>query len=273
MIIEPFTGKHIDHFIKLALQEKWLVDQWELEFLIAAFPQGCLVAHDGSGHPEGFVTAIKHDHSGWIGNLIVDSSCRGNGIGGMLFRSAVTALQTAGVETIWLTASKSGMPLYEKYGFRSIDTIVRWHGNGRRFLKLNEPDQPDNCFEALCRMDSDSWGDNRLQLLAVTSARGRLFGNKTAIAALQPCGDNYQLGPFVAANSSSAGQLLQTAFRAISSANGFFVDSPAGNRAAIRLFKRKGLQQCGENELMYAGVKPAYKPELIYGLATMGSSG
>jgi hypothetical protein len=29
----------------------------------------------------------------------------------------------------------------------------------------------------------------------------------------------------------------------------------------------------GSNELMYAGVKPAYQSEYIYGLATMGSCG
>jgi hypothetical protein len=29
----------------------------------------------------------------------------------------------------------------------------------------------------------------------------------------------------------------------------------------------------GSTELMYAGVKPDYRPEMLYGLATMGSCG
>ena len=51
------------------------------------------------------------------------------------------------------------------------------------------------------------------------------------------------------------------------------LDAPASNRTGLLLFNRNRMRISGSNELMYAGVKPAYLPEYIYGLATMGSCG
>ena len=52
-----------------------------------------------------------------------------------------------------------------------------------------------------------------------------------------------------------------------------YIDAPASNRDALRLFNRRRLRISGSNELMYAGRKPAYVPGRIYGLASMGSCG
>ena len=132
MTIEPFRADDVVAFLKLASEEGWVAEAWEFVFLLAVFPEGCFCVRDCDGKGIAFVTSLHHEKSGWIGNLIVAQEYRGQGLGDALFRQTVEALRAAGVKTFWLTASDSGKALYEKYGFKSIDTVVRWSGAGRR---------------------------------------------------------------------------------------------------------------------------------------------
>ena len=132
MTVEPFRADDIADFLKLATAEGWVAEPWEFDFLLEAFPEGCFCMRDSDGKGIAFVTSLRHEKSGWIGNLIVAEEYRGQGLGEALFRKALEALHAAGVETFWLTASNSGKSLYEKYGFNSLDAVVRWSGTGRQ---------------------------------------------------------------------------------------------------------------------------------------------
>jgi hypothetical protein len=90
---------------------------------------------------------------------------------------------------------------------------------------------------------------------------------------IQPTGAAQQLGPFSALDSGTAEQLLDDALRTVPMGMKVYSDVPASNRAALRMFNRKQMRIAGSNELMYAGRKPVYRSEYIYGLATMGSCG
>jgi len=270
-----------------------MVDPWELEFLLSAFPQGCCAARAENGEVAGFVTSLKHQRSGWIGNLIVAEGFRGQGIGQALFVSALEALRSAGVETVWLTASKLGQALYEKHGFKSLDTIVRWSGTGRkggisvdnqRQIPLNPPFSKGDLIGLPVRersalisllndIDVQVWGDQRAALLAATVARGRLLQQAVGFSVLQPCGEALQIGPFSALDDATADTLLNAALQSAALGTKLYLDAPASNRAALRLFNRRGLRISGRTQLMYRGRKPDYRAEFLYGLASLGSCG
>jgi len=227
---------------------------------------------DGTGIA--FVTSLRHEKSGWIGNLIVAEGFRGKGIGDELFRSALQALQAAGVGTFWLTASKMGRALYEGYGFSSIDSIVRWVGSGRqRHPSYSRHSEHPSAASPVISVDRHCWGDLRKSLLAATIGRGLLAREESGFIVVQPCGEALQLGPFSALDSGTAEVLLEKALGTIPLGKKIFLDAPVSNRSALRLFNRKGMRIAGRNELMYAGAKPDYRPEMLYGLATMGSCG
>ncbi len=270
--IEPFRTEDIVPFLELASAENWVAEPWEFEFLIAVFSQGCFTARGENGKTAGFVTSIRHERSGWIGNLIVSAEYRGRKIGERLFTSAFEALRFSGVETFWLTASKSGQSLYEKYGFRSIDTIIRWVGTGRQRHTLNGC-QNDKSISNMIDIDQQAWGDRRAILLTETAGRGRLVHDKSGFIVIQPAATAQQLGPFSAFDSGSAERLFDDATTAVAFGTKILVDAPASNRSSLRLFNRRKMKIAGSNSLMYAGKKPDYRPELIYGLATMGSCG
>jgi len=274
MNIEPFRIDDIAPFLKLAERENWLAEPWEFQFLLSTFPQGCFAARSDNGETAGFVTSFRHERSGWIGNLIVAGEQRGMGIGEKLFTAAFETLQAPGVDTIWLTASKSGSPLYQKYGFIGIDTICRRVGEGRgRHASVGLLSGGVALTTSEAEVDSLAWGDRRSALLAVTVGRGRLLQDGSGFISLQPCGDSVQLGPFSAVDSGCAERLFEAALQNVASGTKVFIDSPASNRAAVCMLNRKRIKVVGSNLLMYAGKKPNYRPELIYGLATMGSCG
>ncbi len=271
---ERFHNTDIQRFLDVAETEAWLVDRWELDFLLDAFPQGCLVVRGDSGRGLGFVTALRHSDSGWIGNLIVEQHARSRGIGKTLFQAALQALQDDGVRTVWLTASESGMPLYKKFGFRRVDTIHRWFGTGRRSPAIKEEGVPADGAAALDRtLDVRGWGDCRDSLLNIVRERGRLVTDTSGFLVVQPCSSGRQIGPFAATGGVAAESVFQKALRSVSASDRIFLDVPASNRSAARLLKRRGFQIAGSTELMYAGARPDYHPELIYALATMGSCG
>ena len=199
---------------------------------------------------------------------------RGRKIGERLFTSAFEALRSSGVETFWLTASKSGRSPYEKHGFTEIDTVNRWVGtagvrDGADEVAAGHAGVTDLMRETDCQ----AWGDAREALLRVTAGRGVVQRHESGFLTQQPCGEAVQFGPFSATNDSSAERLFDDASVNIASGTKILLDAPESNRAAELLYTRKKMRKAGSNCLMYAGVKPEYRPELIYGLATMGSCG
>jgi len=270
---ELFCSADIPAFIEMAQHENWVVETWELEFLIESFPTGCLVEREASGKSIAFVTSLRHNRSGWIGNLIVGSSHRGRGLGEKLFLAALKGLQDAGAETVWLTASSMGMKLYEKHGFSRVDTIQRWVGSGggsfATATSINEPPSP-----LVFPLDALPWGDRRELLLQTVMGRGESIITKDGFVTLQPSGKNrFQLGPFVALNQAAAATLLALAHKKIMEDTAIYIDSPASNNIASQLLKNSSFRVAGSNELMFWGKTPDYRSELLYGLATMGSCG
>jgi ribosomal protein S18 acetylase RimI-like enzyme len=274
MTIEPFREGDVAEFLKMAAAECWVAEQWEFDFLLAAFPEGCLCMRDSAGKGIAFVTSLQHEKSGWIGNLIVAEEFRGQGLGEALFRKSMEALQASGVETFWLTASSSGRSLYEKFGFNSLDAVIRWSGCGQqRHPGHSHPTDLVAASTSVGCIDHQAWGDRRDALLAATIDRGRLLREESGFVTIQPCGAAIQLGPFSALDSRSAEHLYDAALSSVSRETRVYVDAPLSNRSAMRLFRRRGMRITGSTELMYAGVRPVYQPDLLYGLATMGSCG
>lgn len=274
MKIETFSRADIDAFLQLAIREGWVAERWEFDFLLLTYPEGCFVVREQGGEAVGFVTALRHDISGWIGNLIVAERYRGKGVGEALFLQAVDALQNSGVETIWLTASVSGMPLYQKHGFRRLDTMIRWVGSGRQQHAGHASfDSGDDVNSLVSGLDSHCWGDRRDDLLHATISRGRLLADESGFIVVQPCGDALQFGPFTARDNDAAERIFYAALRTVQLGTKIYLDAPVSNRAALRMFNRRRLRLAGTTELMYAGARPDYHPEVLYGLASMGSCG
>ena len=269
MKTDRFRHEDIDSFLHLAAEEGWLCDPWEFDFLLGAFPDGCFVVRGADG-PLAFVTAVSYGTSGWIGNLIVRSDQRGLGIGKELMKQAIAALQRAGTETIWLTASQAGMPIYEKLGFTAVDEVRRWAGYGS-----GDPVPADGsiCFEKMLETDRAGWGDERKALLLAVSERGTAYENGDGFIVRQRCGNVTQLGPWGCGSIDGAVALLDMAMGGTGAGNPVVLDVPAGNVVAAGLLDSRGFAVRGKTVLMSFGRPAAYRPDNVYALASMGSIG
>lgn len=270
MMIGAFQRHEAGQFLALAAAEQWVTGQGELDFLLSSFPAGCFCVRDQTGNGAGFVTCLKHGRGGWIGNLIVRPDLRGQGIGEALFLRGVEALQAAGVETIWLTASEMGRQLYEKHGFATIDRIIRWAGEARGLA-----DAAETCGRGAfdCSLDALCWGDRRDRLLEWATGRGLSIAEPGASAILQSAGAAIQLGPWAATDGNRAGRLFAVALSLASAGTTMICDTPLSNGTCQELLQKTGFSRRGETRLMCCGAEPAYRPEYLYALATLGSSG
>lgn len=269
MEIDRFGHDDVDPFLRLASSEGWVCDRWEFSFLLRHFPQGCFVVRGEEG-PVAFVTSMKYGTSGWLGNLIVAPQLRGEGYGSALLESALGALIHAGARTVWLTASESGRPIYERLGFVTIDVIERWRGSGKGVRSLGPTGINP---ERLVQLDAEGWGDNREAILAEVVARGTVFAAPDGFLISQKSNGGVQLGPWSAKEDETVTWLLDQALAAAGKGVGVFLDVPAGNRTAARFLHTRGFAPAGSNRLMYLGEQPDYRAERIYALASMGSMG
>lgn len=266
MQITNFTTRDIDSFLALAQEEEWISHRRELAFLLKRSPDACLICHE-EGRPVGFVTAIRHGNSAWIGNLLVGSVNRGRGIGTALFRRVTEKLELSGATTLWLTASLAGRPIYERCGFRSCDRIRRWEHPGSCTEQAAPRSEMDSGWQEI---DFLGWGDARKELLAYAAAGGSVIGEEQGFLMLQRLGNGHQIGPFGALNGETSEGLL---VQALATGGKLVLDVPASNLIAEQQLTRHGFQAAGEVELMYAGQSPDYHPEHIFGLASLGSMG
>lgn len=260
--------RHIAGFLELAAAEGWVSDRAELEFLLRTFPAGCLV-QEIDGEIAGCVTAVKYERSGWIGNLIVKGSQRGGGIGSQLFRAALGALEEAGAETVWLTASAAGAPLYRKLGFQTVDTIHRWSGSGKPAPSLDWGSNPAIVKE----VDREGWGDRRRAIFRMMGKYGRLVTVADGFLGCRSLAGGLQLGPFGCRSTAVAEQLLTGLLHDGADEIPLCLDSPGRNREAAALLHARGFMVGGSTLLMYRGRLPEYTPERIFALASMGSYG
>ena len=264
----PFRHAYIDAFLRSAAAEGWITAQAELEFLLKACPDGCLVQLS-EGMPVAFITALRYEHSAWIGNLLVMPGFRRQGLGRALMEEVLRRLEASGTETVWLTASADGAGLYRSLGFLQIDRVQRWRGVGVGTAITTRPVSP---AAAVC-IDSLGWGDCRRLIFTAVPESDSFFMTEEAFLVKTAMVGGLHIGPWGAASPMAAAAFLETALSGAGTPVEFFLDSPEKNRAAGEILAASGFTVCGSTLLMFKGRVPNYRPEYVYSLASMGSYG
>jgi len=257
-------------FYALAAGEGWRVPAVERRLFEGSWSEFVHVFDEGTFC--GLVTAVAHERSGWIGNLIVPQPLRGQGIGSRLFRAALDDLAARGVSSCWLTASADGQPLYEKAGFVVVDQIERWvctkpAGGGQRGVT-----SPTG-LEMLFASDQAAWGESRHELLTQIAKNGQLLVWDDTVALLQQGDDLQILGPWYSQTLCPRAnrQLLQQALTVADSSKELVVDLLASSPLRS-LLAAAGFEAAGYNQLMVKGEDQA-DLHMMLSLASLGSVG
>jgi GNAT superfamily N-acetyltransferase len=258
-------------FLDLARAEGWRVPARELELYRGALADSAFVLRR-QGEACGFVTAVAHERSGWIGNLLVPSECRGRGYGTLLFDHAVDSLRSRGLTSIWLTASEMGRPLYEKKGFRVVGGIKRWTLVIDEALGPPPPEGGD--LESLCRLDFRAWGESRRRLLLPLARGGEVFSRGDTAALLQEGDGMRVLGPWVSGTlcPRENRQVLSAVLAAAATGTEVVVDLLESSPLAP-LLTAAGFVPRGRCDLMTLGPCGGVDLGPLVSLASLGSMG
>lgn len=179
-----------------------------------ALGQGMVAVADGSRVVGTVLTTAYGPDAASISMVIVDPDWRGCGVGRRLMDAAI---DLAGDRPLRLTATREGLPLYEKLGFRETGRIVQHQGECRMIaappvtdaVAMAEPaDLP-----AIAVLDRLAFGADRGSLIARIAAAGRFTvlragGAVAGFAGLRAFGRGQVIGPVVAADAESARILI-----------------------------------------------------------------
>ncbi len=259
-------------FFRLADEEGWRIPQIERQLFEGVWANSALVLEERERFC-GLVTAVAHACSGWIGNLIVPADLRGHGYGSTLFKAALKMLQQQGLQTVWLTASVLGRPIYEKQGFVAIDRIERWVSPVGA-LRPRDIEAVSRSVAVLLAADQSTWGENRQIFLDEIARFGQVYMCGGATALLQQSPDLQIIGPWYtpSVGLSASRRLLQSLLSVSDPEKEVVIDLLASS--IVRpLLAEAGLECVGENLLMVQGDDTSVARGQMAALASLGSVG
>ncbi len=245
------------------------IDTLELYFSIQ--PDGALLALSGN-KPAGMVFVFDYQTFATIGVLGVLPASQGQGIGRILMEQAESWARARGISTLILDATDGGAKLYEKLGYRDEDTSYRLNLTRRKSYEVAKTTEHAtlNHLPELLEFDEPIFGVTRKKVLGVflTAFAGRTFlsrdewGSVNGFVIVQTS----TIGPWVAADTSVAQQLLQAAL-CLELPEMTRVLLPTANKEGLELLQHYGFETVKTLRHMAKGDVPKRQRQLMYGLA------
>lgn len=230
--LAPLGPQHLDSAIRLSRAAAWphRYEDWQMSL---ALSQG-IAALDDDGAVVGTVmlTPFRGDAAA-INMVIVDEAMRGRGLGRRLMEAA---LDLAGTRPLRLVATREGLPLYEKLGFRETGIIAQHQGVVKKVAAPAgiRPATPAD-IPAIVDLDRAASGADREGLIAylvnvggfaVLARAGRISG----FAATRAFGRGEVIGPVVAEDAADARDLIA---HALATREGAFVRIDIGPESGL----------------------------------------
>lgn len=271
LTLRPMTAIDVPKCQRLSAELGWphRLEDWAQMYRLA---KGA-VLETPTGEIVGTIFLSLQGNCATIGLLIVRASHQGLGLGRQLMQWAI---DEAGGRPIALNATKAGLALYEKLGFKSVGTVRQYQG----VLKATETSSTGHLGRPAASQDSeqlqalsfDATGFDRAAILEeVFSCSRRLCvleqaGLIRAFGCLRPFGRGLHLGPLIAGDIQQAAVILH---ELLSDLEGEFVrmDCPLDSDLE-RLLTERGLAPASDVVQMVLGEPPAGTELRQFGLIT-----
>jgi GNAT superfamily N-acetyltransferase len=225
--------------LRLSQAERWSHrrEDWEFHYRLGRGWAAC----DADGKVLGTASWWAYgEQFGTVGLVLVDQAHQGQGIGRQLMN---VVMSDAGARVLQLVATKAGLKLYQRCGFRERHGIGQHHGTVTQIpafapvanTVLRAVSHAD--LDAVCDLDATAFGANRRQVVSavvdggggagvVAHRNGRIAG----FALARQSGRGTLIGPIVAEDEALAITLIAHQLKTTS---GFTrVDIP---KAAVQL--------------------------------------
>lgn len=210
MLINRIDVTRLDDCLALAESRNWSSEpeKWRLLFQIGAV----FGIDDPDGGLAGCVVSTRYgSRLSGIGMMLVSAKFGRRGLGTQLMKHAIA---DAGTESVWLTATDHGRPLYEKLGFRAVgESHIHLGAFAPPPAGTTRPASTKD-MAAIAELDAEVFGAPRAHVLTRLPAfaeRLRVIEGTSGIrgygAAWRTVGCTV-LGPVVAENTGTAKDLV-----------------------------------------------------------------
>lgn len=215
--------QNIPEALKLSIQAGWNQTEADWRRLLDLNPEGVFTMRlEGQLVATATLASYGRDLN-WIGMVIVDETCRGQGVGKAVLKYVIEESFRSGISLIGLDATDLGKPLYQKYGFVSVCLIDRWSGMLQfPTVKVKAQEMSERHLEAVVALDRRVCGIDRgplfQHLFAEPMVQGWIMTGATGIrsyAFLRPGRTHWHLGPLIAENKGDFSALLHAASAAL----------------------------------------------------------
>jgi GNAT superfamily N-acetyltransferase len=217
LTLRRLEERDLDGTLRLSQAERWShrLEDWQFHFRLG---QGW-VACDDEGKVLGTASWWAYgEQFGTVGLVLVDQAHQGQGIGRQLMN---VVMSDAGPRLLQLVATKAGLTLYQRCGFREDHGIRQYQGTVTQipaFAPL-----PDTVLEtvsladleAVCDLDAAAFGANRRHLVSAVFNDGngggvlaRRNGRVAGFALARQSGRGTTIGPVVAEDEALAITLI-----------------------------------------------------------------
>lgn len=165
-------------------------------------------------------TALRSDFGADLSTLnmvIVAPELRGQGLG----RALVSSLLQTERRNLRLVSTVSGMPLYEKLGFKEVARLAQHQGEVKSTPEFGgAQDASTQDLPSIRKLESQSYGGDRTALIDWIANNARLAvvrrdGDVTGFAACRLFGKGHMIGPVVAREAKDAKALISHHLRGL----------------------------------------------------------
>ncbi len=219
---------------QLSAQAGWNQTEEDWCTLLELAPKTCL-AIEVNGQLAATTTLLCYGRRlAWMGMVLTKREFQRRGYARKLFREGLRQADEMGIETIKLDATEQGQPLYEQFGFRREQEIVRWSrpnfgpNSATEQFPVAQPSPP------LWRhVDANYFGADRLTLLERLAERNPPAVRGQSYLFSRPGRVSAYLGPCVSDNPEDARNVIFTWVK--NSAYSWFWDLFPGNQQAATI--------------------------------------
>ncbi|MFL6445705.1 MAG: GNAT family N-acetyltransferase [Candidatus Sulfotelmatobacter sp.] len=247
---------------QLSAQAGWNQTEEDWRTLLELAPKTCL-AIEVDGQLAATTTLLCYGRRlAWIGMVLTKVEFQRRGFAKALFREALKRADEMEIETIKLDATKQGQPLYEQFGFRGEEEIVRWsrQNSGTEPLPVVRSSTP-----VWRHLDANYFGADRLSLLERLAEKNAPAVREHSYLYSRPGRASAYLGPCVSDNPEDARTLISA--RVQNSQCSWYWDLFPGNRHAASVARHLGFTPQRHLLRMARGKELCENRDAIYAIA------
>jgi predicted N-acetyltransferase YhbS len=283
--IRTLTETDIPQAMELKNSLGWNQTPEDWQRFLSLSPEGSFKALRGQ---ELVGTAIAHafDRVCWIGMVIVKEGCRHQGVGREMMKRCLEYSAKTGCNLIVLDATRDGVSLYGRLGFRPEFLVGTARGKVSR--KAGQTDiHPDfnirrievKDLDQIVSLEACALGAVREALLyqLVRQNPGRGFvcynseGNLEGFVLHRPGFNAHQVGPMIARSDEVAGLLVQAAFADLELTRGeaaVILTVPMNQAGMQKIIRTWGLKVEPRLTRMFRGRKRLHaREDMVYALS------